>query len=64
MTLKEFIKVTNYPIDPFIVDNFFNNLNDDIPIYVTNGLIEWFGFNGKEFNRILENFEKKILNLL
>jgi phage anti-repressor protein len=66
MPLKEFVKVLDYPIDPFMVDNFFTNLNDDIPVYVTNELIEWCGFNGKEFkrrkdlfNEILKNFEKE-----
>jgi hypothetical protein len=65
MTIKEFIKVSEFPIDNFMVDNFFNNLNDDIPIYITNELIEWCGFNAKsfdnkkrEFNRILENFKE------
>jgi phage anti-repressor protein len=65
MTIKEFIKVTEYPIDNFMADNFFHNLNDNIPIYVTNELIEWCGFSSKsfdhrkrDFNIILENFVK------
>ncbi len=67
MTIREFIQVVNYPIDAFMVDNFFHNLSDDIPIYVTRELIEWCGFNSKEFKlrkrefkRILENFEKDV----
>jgi phage anti-repressor protein len=61
MPLKEFVKVVDYPIDPFMVDNFFVNLNDDIPIYVTNELTEWCGYSGnkddkrRRFKDLLEN---------
>jgi hypothetical protein len=65
MTIQEFIKVSGFPIDGFILDNFFHNLNDDIPVYVTNELIEWCGFGSKEFlhkkqefNRLLKNFKE------
>jgi phage anti-repressor protein len=67
MTIREFIQVVNYPIDAFMVDNFFHNLNDDIPVYVTRELIEWCGFSAKEFKlkkrefkRILGNFKKDV----
>ncbi len=67
LTVQEFIEVAEYPVDCFMVDNFFHNLSDDIPIYVTRELIEWCGFNSKEFKlrkrefkRILENFEKGV----
>jgi phage anti-repressor protein len=65
MTVKEFIKAVDYPIDEFMVDNFFHNLSEEIPIYVTNELIEWCGFNVKEFSlkkrafdRMLDNFDE------
>lgn len=67
LTIKEFIEMSKFPIDSFMVDNFFNNLNDDIPVYVNNELIEWCGFNGKDFDKrkelfvkILKQFEKGI----
>lgn len=65
MTIQEFIKVSEFPIDRFMVDNFFHNLNDDIPVYVTNELIEWCGFGStqflhkkQEFNRLLKKFKE------
>lgn len=65
MTIKTFIEYTNYPIDKFLVDNFFDNLNDDIPIYVSDELIDWCGFIGDikiqkcSFNKILKKFKLK-----
>ncbi len=68
LTIQEFIHKSKYPIDNFMVDNFFVNLNDNTAIhsiYVTNELIEWCGFNSnvmkkqKEmFNRLLSFFEE------
>jgi hypothetical protein len=65
LTVQEFIQKSNFPIDNFMVDNFFNNLNNDVPIYITNELIEWCGFNAKEFrfkkrefDRMLEQFDE------
>ncbi len=65
LTISEFIQISGFPIDNFMVDNFFDNLNDNVPIYVTNELIEWCGFGSKsfihkkrDFNLILKNFEK------
>lgn len=64
LTIQEFIQKSNFPIDSFMVDNFFDNLNNDIPIYVTNELIEWCGYSGKlshqkeSFNKLLSNFDE------
>jgi phage anti-repressor protein len=65
LTIKEFIELSQFPIDSFMVDNFFINLNEDVKIYVSNELIDWCGFNGKEFSNrklrfgeILQNFKK------
>jgi phage anti-repressor protein len=62
LSIKDFIRHSGYPIDSFMVDNFFHNLNDDIPIYITPELIEWCGFVGththqkESFNKIVKQF--------
>ncbi len=64
LTIQEFIHKSKYPIDNFMVDNFFVNLNDDIPIYVTNELIEWCGYSGihddkkRRLKDLLQGFEE------
>ena len=67
LSINEFIRLSEYPIDNFMVDRFFNNLNDDIPMYVDDGLIEWCGFSGElrtqksYFQKILKKkFEKGV----
>lgn len=57
LTIKEFINKTEYPIDKFMVDNFFHNLDDDIPIYVNSDLIEWCGYLG-ELKKQKQSFQK------
>lgn len=65
LSIQDFIRKSEFPIDNFMVDKFFNNLNDEIPIYITNELIEWCGFNSqdfrhqkRDFNRLLDSFEE------
>jgi hypothetical protein len=65
LTVGEFIEESKYPVDGFLL-KFFSNLTDDIPIYITNELIEWCGFEAKEFgnrklefNRMLKNFKEE-----
>jgi phage anti-repressor protein len=59
LTIYDFIKYTNYPID-----NFFDNLNEEMPIYITKELIEWCGYSGsaekqkQSFSKLLSNFEE------
>jgi hypothetical protein len=62
LTIREFIEITKFSIDGFMLDNFFHNLNDDIPVYVTNELIEWCGFGGAVFKKQKEAFSKLLKN--
>ena len=47
LTIKEFIQFTDFMIDKYSMDKFYYNLSNDIPIYLDNSLIEWFGYKGK-----------------
>ncbi len=62
LSLDEFVRVTGFPIDGFM-RGFYANLDNDVNIYVTEGLIEWCGFGATEFRkkkmmfvRIIEQF--------
>ncbi len=62
LSLDEFVQVTGFPIDGFML-GFYANLDNNMNVYITNSLIEWCGFgskqlhhNKKEFIRILANF--------
>lgn len=61
LTITEFIKVVEYPIDTFMIDRFWNTMNEDKLIYVDMDLIDWMGFTGEDrnkkhsFMRIVEN---------
>ena len=46
-TLEEFVRVTNYPIDEFTVNNFFHNLIDDTNIYISEQILDYCGYQGK-----------------
>lgn len=63
MTIERFIEKSGFPIDDFMVGNFFKNLDKKLPIYITNELIEWCGFGATKFddkklafNRLLKRF--------
>jgi phage anti-repressor protein len=64
LTIRDFIRITGYPIDSFMIDSFFLNLRDDIPIYITKELIEWCGFSGddktmkRRFYEALESYKE------
>ena len=65
LTIGEYIKETNYDIDKFIIDKFWNQMNDDMDIYMDNETLKWMGYdckrirdNKKYFNKLLQNFEE------
>ena len=45
LTVIEFIKVTEFPIDAFMIDRFWNTMEEDRLIYVDDELISWMGYN-------------------
>lgn len=46
LTVKEFIKHSGYSVDDIHVDVFYESLRNDLPIFVSDSLIEWMGFEG------------------
>lgn len=48
LTVKEFIEETKLDIDTFMVDRFWSNLENDVPIYVDKVLIDWCGYKGED----------------
>ncbi len=46
LTLEEFVIMTKYPVDKFMIDNFFHNLDKDINLYITPKFLEYFGYTG------------------
>jgi len=46
LTFNQFIKFNEIDLDEIKVDNFFHNLQNNIPIYMNNTMIEYFGYSG------------------
>lgn len=46
LNLDEFIEYTKFQIDKYSMDKFYYNLSNDLPIYIDDSLIEWFGYKG------------------
>src|ERR1700678_3827188 len=44
-TIIEIIQILKIPIDKFIMDNFWWNLHDDIPIYLSLDMLKWMGYD-------------------
>ena len=44
LTVIEFIEVTEFPIDAFMIDRFWNTMEEDRLIYVDDELIRWMGY--------------------
>jgi len=61
LTLSEFINYTKFNIDDFSMRKFYYNMYTEIPIYIDNSIIEWFGYKGfireqrKQIRRMLQN---------
>lgn len=46
MTFIEFIRYNNINLDTLYIDDFFHTLQHDKPIYMTDKMIEYFGYGG------------------
>jgi len=46
MSFKQFIEFNDINLDIIKIDNFFHNLHNNIPIYMNNTMIEYFGYSG------------------
>jgi phage anti-repressor protein len=68
LTLKEFIKVTEFSIHAENFDIIFMNINDEgVPIYIDEAMLNWMGYNGKSYTNkhrfrelVRGNFEEEI----
>jgi hypothetical protein len=47
MTFKQFVLFNNIELDSIMVDKIFHNIRNDIPIYMDEPMIEYFGYSGK-----------------
>lgn len=47
LTLKEFITATDFAVDKWSMDKFFHNIKDDVPLYIDDETIKWFGYSGE-----------------
>jgi hypothetical protein len=46
MTFKQFVLFNNIDLDTIMVDKIFHNIRNDIPIYMDESMIEYFGYSG------------------
>ena len=46
MTFKEIISFNNIDLDSIMVDKLFHNINNDLPIYMDESMVEYFGYSG------------------
>jgi hypothetical protein len=60
-TVREFIEETKFPIDGFMIDRFWDNMDMDIPIYLDDKLIKWCGYKGdkSEMKKAFVKFMKR-----
>jgi len=61
LSIQEFIDKTKFDIDSFIIDKFWNNMHEDLDIYIDDTIINWMGYTGKSF-KIRQNFSKLLFN--
>ena len=68
LTVKELLVVANYAFNGLYIDRFWDNIENDKWIYIDNNILEWLGYNRREFkknkqdylNLIKDNFEENI----
>jgi phage anti-repressor protein len=61
MTFKEFVSFNNIDLDNIMVDKIFHNIRNDIPIYMDEPMIEYFGYSGLMIHK-RESIKKLIEN--
>ena len=61
MTFKEFISFNNIDLDSILVDKIFHNIRNDLPIYMDESMVEYFGYSGimihqrESIKKLIEN---------
>jgi hypothetical protein len=48
MKFDEFVRFNSIDLDSIFVDKFFHNIRNDMPIYMNQDMIEYFGYSGQE----------------
>lgn len=48
LTVNGFIEEVKFPIDVFMIDRFWDNMQMDVPIYLDENLIKWCGYKGEK----------------
>jgi hypothetical protein len=56
LTVVDFIHETAYPIDTFMIDRFWNTINDERLVYVDDELIRWMGYSNEETRKRKRDF--------
>ena len=46
MKFDEFVRFNSIDLDSIFVDKFFHNIRNDMPIYMNQDMIEYFGYSG------------------
>jgi len=62
LSVIDFIDITNFPIDNLFIDKFWATLQEDKLIYVTDEIIQWMGFSGKESRHRKDHFLQLLSN--
>lgn len=57
LTIKDFIRISEFPVDNMLIDKFYNNIKYELPLLVTDELLEWMGYVG-ELNTRRLSFDK------
>jgi len=59
LTFDEFIGITKISVDKLLIDKIFHNIQNKIPIYFDNNMIEYFGYSG-----VLRSQKQRIKELI
>ncbi|CCV02403.1 hypothetical protein IIV31_031L [Armadillidium vulgare iridescent virus] len=53
----KFVEITNFDIDPFMIEKFWHSINDNSPLYISREILEWMGYTG-DFGEQRKAFKK------
>jgi phage anti-repressor protein len=59
MSFKEFVSFNDIGLDGIMVDKIFRNISNNVPIYMDEAMVEYFGYSG-----VLNHQKKSIKNLI
>lgn len=63
LTIREYIRTVDYPIDAFVMDRFWHSLNRGLMIYVDDEIIQWIGFSSANAKDRKRSFMKVLTNV-